>query len=64
MAKTVLEEVIFLNQSDLAILVETCSLDEIWLPKSELEDDDWDMYSYGEEITIELPEWLRDENDM
>lgn len=47
-------------ETDLAILVDVND-EKVWLPKSKIEYDDFDI---GEEIEIEIPEWLADEKGL
>lgn len=62
--RAVVRDVLFIRENERAILIETLDGDELWLPKSQIEEDDWDMYDEGDEICVSLPEWLADENAL
>ena len=60
-------ELIYINQTDKAILVSEDDPDEgIWLPKSQIEYDEneIDCADKGEEIEIGIPEWLAEQEGL
>jgi len=60
-------EIIFITHTDKAISIRQEEGESIWIPKSlvkNLEDSDYKTFFNGDEITIEIPEWLAEEKDL
>jgi len=38
---------------------------EIWIPKSQIEDDfDWDSFERGDILDLDIPEWLAEDKGL
>lgn len=64
--KTVWVTVVIVDDDDsrLAILVDHGTDDDAWIPRSQIIDQTEDPFQEGDELEIEIPEWLAIEKGM